>query len=258
MYDKNLMEMAKNRYFKKNTITEYDFKKGIRDFILYSYINCDPAVYGANWSKKLLMDIRSYGIKNLYRVLDSSDCGDIAFSFPETNYWDRTPTYVHPVHKTTHHVKNSQCSRRYYEVKLSYLGKSGSYSIRNLRKYQKLDGYIFTLIDCENDFDIKFIFITHDDLYHHSGLTFSYMNGTQKQNKTNSNVGVGSTFKKGSQKERNLLILNRLNGTSFQDLMNFLTNENDNVIKEFSDKWESGEICTPSVYDNPHLNKVVI
>jgi hypothetical protein len=252
MYKGDLMEMAKNRYFKKNTITEYDFNRSIKDFILYSYVNCDPAVYGANWSKKLLLDIRRSGIKNSYRILDSSNRGDIALSFPETCYWDKKPTYVHPIRKTTHHVKEHQCSRRYYEVKLSYLGKSGSYSIRNLRKYQKLDGYIFTLVDCKNDFDVKFIFITHDDLYNYSGLTFSSMNGTKKSNKDNVNIGVGCAFKKGSWQEYNLLVLNKLNGTSYQDLFDFLNNENDNVKKEFSDKWESGEICSPSLYNNPH------
>ena len=257
MYNRELMEMAKNRYFKKNKISDYDYKKSMRDFILYSYVNCDPAVYGVNWSKKLRRDLGDCGVGNLYRVLDKSDLGDIALSFPETNYWDRTPTYVHPLHKTTHHVSYSQCSRRYYEVKLSYLGKSGSYTIRNLRKYQELDGYIFTLVDCENEFEMKFIFITHDDLYNRSLIKFSSMNGTTEQNKKNVNVGVGCVFKKGSWQEHNLLVLNKLNGTSFQDLVDFLSNENDNVIKEFSDKWESGEICTPSIYKTPtHIKKV--
>lgn len=250
MFDRQLMEMAKSRFFKKNNLTDNDFKKSIRDFILYAYVNCDPAVYGSNWSKKLLRDIRMSGIQNTYRVLDKTDLGDIALSFPESKYWDGKPTYLDPIHKTSHHVTESQCVRKFYEIKLTYLGKTGTYSIRNLRPYQELDGYILTLVDCKDEFEVKFIFITHDDLYHRSGLTFSSMNGTTKQNKENVKIGLGTSFKKGSCKEANLLTLNKLKGTSFQDLTDFLNNENDKIKKEFSDKWESGEVRTPSIYRN--------
>jgi hypothetical protein len=256
MFNKNLMEMAKNRFNKKNILTDIDFNKSLRDFILYVYINCDPAVYGTNWSKKLLKDIRNYGIKNTYRVLDKSDLGDITLSFPEYNYWDLKPTYIHPLHKTSHHVSEEQCVRKFYEIKISYLGKSESYTIRNLRKYQELDGYIFTFVDCVDDFNPKFIFVSHDDLYNRSGLTFTPMNGTKKQNKDNTNIGVGTTFKKGSRQELNLLYLNKLNGTSFEDLMDFLNKENDIIKKEFSNKWESGDICTPSIYQRNNTSSL--
>lgn len=248
MYDQSLMETAKNRFYKKNKLDEYDFKKSIKDFILYVYVNCDPAVYGANWSKKLIKEIRDHGIKNTYRALTQSDLGDMALVFPDFDYWVNRPLYIHPLNKTHHYITEKEASKKFYEIKISYLGKTGSYTIRNLRKYQDLDGYIFTFIDCKDNFNEKYILISHDDLYYRSGLTFSAMNGTKSKNKDNVNIGVGTTFKKGSIKEYELLDLNKLNGTSFQDLMDYLNKENDKIKIEFSDKWESGEVYAPSFY----------
>jgi hypothetical protein len=169
---------------------------------------------------------------------DSCDVGDMGLIYPDFEYFSNKPAFTHPVNKTWHTLKYEDVFKVYSELKISYLGIKGSYTLRNLRKYQNLDYYIFTLVDCSDRFNYKIVALSHKDLYDRSGLTFSYMNGTKKQNETNTNVGVGSSFKKGSYLEENILSLNRMGGYSFDDLIEFIGKEDEKLKNDFIKRWD--------------------
>jgi hypothetical protein len=123
-------------------------------------------------------------------------------------------------------------------MKISYLSnKDNSYSIRNIRPYQGLDGYLLTLVDCSNNFDFKFILISHEDLVYRCNLTMTAMNGTSKSNKLNKNVGVGCVFKKGSLSENLLHRHNMLGGTDFNSVIDYIKKKSDELSKTFKEEF---------------------
>lgn len=234
----NLLEIAQNKYINKNKIREIDFDYSIYDFILKLYVNCDPASYGKQFEKKLRRDLQSSLNTTVFYTYNSTDRGDIAISFPNRNMFYGGFSYHCPKTKKTFATINDSrfndiVQFGYYETKLTFLGKNGGYTIRNLRPHQDVDGYIITTVDCENDFTPEYFFLTKEDLFENSLLTFSYMNGTKKNNLENNNVGVGTQFKKNSFDHRNIRKYSKLKEPTYEALVGYLEKEKTRLEKKF-------------------------
>ena len=248
MRTEQLMEMARDRFENKNHITDYDLKMPLLDFILKIYSTCDPACYGANWSKYIIGRIgRDEKVKNtplhynVNYIKHNANKGDMGMMYPPIQWPYGGCYFTDPEDNKFYDIKYEFTERMYIENKISFLGrKSGLYTLRNLRPYQDLDGYLFTFVDCDDDFKFKFLMISHQDLYRTGYLTFTPMNSTKKDNKENKKIVYGTTIKKGSYEEDYLLHHNKLNGTGIDDLVDYMIMENDklksNFIKKFHNK----------------------
>jgi len=214
----SLLENAIRRYHTKNHVSNKDYKLSIYEFILTIYLNCDPATYGKHFSNKLIYELKKLFKGDINFVSDNLDRGDFCINYYPKNTLTDIGGYI---------------ESKYYEIKTSYLGKNGTYTIRNLRKYQDLDGYLITLVDCENSFKLETYLINPIDLYDNSGLTFTNMNGTKKRNENNLEVGLGTAFRKGSKLHDNIKRLNRLSGNDFKDLYEYFVKINKKLKEEY-------------------------
>lgn len=245
MITEQLLENANKRYRTKNKINENDFDLSIMDFILKIYSICDPNSYGANWSKYLIEKIKN---KDWYfhSVNPKIDKGDAMVAYPTflTGLEFTNKFYFQNYSKyTSYEVPLPLVHKLFYDIKISYLSnKENSYSIRNIRPYQGLDGYLLTLVDCSNNFDFKFILISHEDLVYRCNLTMTAMNGTSKSNKLNKNVGVGCVFKKGSLSEDLLYRFNMLDGTDFNSVIDYIKKKSDELSKTFKEEFYRDDI----------------
>lgn len=213
-----LLENAVKKFYSKNRLESDDYELSMDDFILKIYDRCDPGSYGKFFSNKLIYDLsKDYG-RSVGRVDDSMDRGDIFFNYFPERY------YMYDLDKL---------ESTYYEIKLSFLGKNGNFTIRNLRFYQELDGYLITLVDCLYDFKPTFHLISKDNLLNNCGLTFTGMNGTKERNKNNMEIGYGTQFQVNSEQHSNLDFYNILDGTSYEDLMNHFKKLNESYKKKF-------------------------
>lgn len=213
-----LLENAVKKFCSKNRLESDDYELSMDDFILKIYDRCDPGSYGKFFSNKLIYDLREDYGRSVGRVDDRMDRGDIFFNyFPKRYYM----------------YDSDKLESTYYEIKLSFLGKNGNFTIRNLRFYQDLDGYLITLVDCLYDFKPTFYLISKDNLLNNCGLTFTGMNGTKQRNKNNMDIGYGTQFKVNSEQHSNLDFYNILGGTSYEDLMNHFKKLNESYKKKF-------------------------
>lgn len=231
----HLLEMATKRYKSKNTLNHNDYKLSMEEFILHIYVNSDPACYGKQQCVKLIKDLERSINKNVYSVIDSADKGDIAFTYPQYDSLSNNFVFEDTENKKVYYLSfENPCTQKIFlENKLTYLGKNGGYTIRNLRHHQDIDGYVITTVDCENEFKIEYFFLTKEDLFNNCGLTFSYMNGTKKVNNQNKIVGVGTQFKKNSKNHGLIRFYNKLEDTTYSSLVDFLNSENKKLKKKF-------------------------
>ena len=236
----NLLEVATKRYKSKNTLYYDDYELPMEEFILHIYINSDPACYGKQQCSKLIKDLERSMRKNVYSVVDSADKGDIGFIFPPYESMSGKCCYEDSENKMFVMLSPSNpCVKTlYFENKVTFLGKNGGFTVRNLRYHQDIDGYIITTVDCENEFKIEYFVLTKEDLFENCGLTFSYMNGTKKVNNENKIVGVGTQFKKNSKNHGLIRFYNKLNDTTYSSLVEFLNLENKRLKKEFVSDFE--------------------
>jgi hypothetical protein len=167
----------------------------INDFIISCH-NEIPAKYGKTMVKKIVHDSNN----KLQEIPDSSNRGDC-----------------------------KDFRGFYYEIKTSYLNKSGRFSIRNIRNWQDFNYFILCLVDIkDDDYRPHFYCLTKNDFINHPSLTFTEQNNTRESNVDNKNVGLSTTFLAGDHsylfKKRNLL-----NGTTYSDLMLFFGNRVDDT-----------------------------
>jgi hypothetical protein len=231
----NLLEIATKRFKNKNSVYHEDYKLPMEEFILHVYINSDPACYGKQQCKKLIKDLERSMKTNVFTVGDSADKGDIAFMYPTFDSLIGKCFFEDTENKQFYYLSPSNpCVKTlYYENKLTFLGKNGGFTIRNLRYHQNIDGYIITTVDCEDKFKIEYFVLSKEDLFDNCALTFSYMNGTKKVNNENKIVGVGTQFKKNSYHHKLIRMNNKLEDTTYSSLVKFLTLENKRLKKEF-------------------------
>lgn len=231
-----LLEQAKDRYRCKNTITDKQYEEDMNSFILRLYLQCDPAGYGKVFVKKILRDHDTIKQPNiyLYPMLDRGDIGDVVITYPEREYF--TGCFYDPrISKYFASRLNftTQVTKRFFEVKISYLGKNDTYTVRNIRPYQNFEYYILCFVNCENNFKPTFLVVNKSVITDGSVFTLTPMNGTKNANKDNTDIGYGISFKRDSWKDLYLEGKNLMKGTTYQDLTNFLSEITPVLKKEF-------------------------
>jgi hypothetical protein len=228
-----LLEEATKKYSIKNKIEKEDYELPINEFILKIYLNCDPGSYGKFFSNKLIYDLKKEYGRSVGRVDDNLDRGDIFFNhFPNMYYM----------------YDSDKLESTYYEIKISFLGKSNFFTIRNLRFYQELDGFLITFVNCKNNFEPSFYLIDKKDLYEECGLTFTVMNGTKDRNKNNTDVGYGTTIKLYSSQYFEFEDRNKLNGTEYTDLLEHFKKLNEEYKEKFKKVEKKYESNLPRFY----------
>ena len=225
----NLLVLAKEKYLTKNNISEKDYRLNFNHFILKIFLNCDPASYGKQFSNKLVFDLKRRLKTEIGCVSDSLDRGDFSINYIPKNVLEQNKTNIEP---------------KYYEIKLSFLGKSKNYTIRNLRRYQNLDGYLLSFVDCENSFNQEIYLITSEDLFNNCGFKFTAMNGTKERNEKNQDFGLGVAFKKDSIIHENIKKLNLLDGNDFESLISYFEGVRNDLKKDF---WKSNKKSNTNV-----------
>ena len=232
--NQELLEQAKDKYESKNDIKDhYYYKDSMEDFILRMFIHCDPSSYGKKFVKKILRDHKSddKGV-TLYSVFDKTDRGDIALSYPEPNYF--TGRFYDP-REFRELDYQTEVFKKWAEVKISYLGKNDTFTIRNIRPYQDFDYYLLCFVDCKDNFKPCFILVSKDVITNNPVFTLTPMNGTKNANKDNKDIGYGMTVKRNGDNFFYLTeITNLLEGTTYQDVTNFFIRENEKLKRHFN------------------------
>jgi hypothetical protein len=221
--------------------------KPFREFLAECYLNYSPASYGKYIQKKLELELYD---QNVYTVrnMEKDNCGDIRMEYPspygfvyqhpnELYYELDTPYGINPL------IMN-------WEFKVSFLGKTSNYTIRNLRPYQELNGgYILCFVDCENDFKEEFYLVSYEVFQRY--FTLTHMNGTKDKHSKDGFENYGLSFKKNSNSHYILKRHNNLNGTKLSDLISYCQN----LTKELRGEFWNTEQCR--TYVSGLMEKVV-
>jgi hypothetical protein len=242
-----LLEQSKKKFYNRKT-KEISYKnKTFKEFVMECYLEMDPSRYGSHIQKMLehLCDEKNIRI---FKVPDKENCGDVTIKYPQEPYtfWYRHenelwyevdyPSSIIPVQKN-------------WEFKVSYLGKTDGYTIRNIRRYQTINGgYILCLIDCENDFNEEFYVIDFSVL--EENFLLSHMNGTKKQHEDSGFENLGTAFKKDSVQHDVLKKFNKLKGNTINDLYSYFKE----VKTELHNEFLNSDDCKKIIEDE--LNKI--
>jgi hypothetical protein len=106
----------------------------------------------------------------------------------------------------------------YYEVKTSFLGKSGCYRLTHIRSWQDFNYYLICFIDCENDFKPELYILEKSVI---NNLSLTPMNGTGLANSSNVNIDNSVSVKKNGNLHQLIKENNLLSGTDIKDLIEF-------------------------------------
>lgn len=162
---------------------DIDINQNLIDYLLDCYTILNPCSYGARIQKYVCRFL------NLMTISPRLNVGD--FKFKDT----------------------------FGEFKVTYLSQGLDYNITNIRQWQKFKYYLIVFIDCENDFTPEFYFIPKNII---NKLRLSNMDGTKEANEDNHNVGLRTTIKKGSKEHKLLDKHNLLNGTSIDNIQEYM------------------------------------
>ena len=165
-----------------------------------------PATYGKLIVKKILYDSGN----KLVSVPDYEERGDISLRRSE-----------------------------YFEVKTSYLNKSGKFSIKNIRPWQNFDYFILCLIDTSNGkYRPYFYCINKWTLINNPVLVFTGQNNTKISNEKNVNVGVATTV---NLDDHSWLFKNDnlFGGNTYKHLMEYLNDEYKDLTKSLKSTWDT-------------------
>lgn len=234
----DLQKMAYRRYVSKNTIEWDEYKMDMNNFICLMYIQCDPSCYGKVFVKKIKIDAR-YNLNRSHEVIENPDKmnqGDIILTFKNfLDYGKRDYEIVQRgwSYKVEEIICFDNVHKKFIEVKISYLGKNGTYTIRNIRPYQNFDYFLFCFVDCDNNFKQTYILVTKEFITENSDFTLTPMNGTKKVNKDRKNIAFGTAFKKRSFQFSELIDCNLLKGTEYNDVFNFFDKKSIELKEQF-------------------------
>lgn len=182
------IEMAKERKSISNIIDGADYDLSIDEFICEISYKCSPNVYGTIFPKKVCYDSKN-GMVEVSRTLELGDC---------------------LIGKS-----------KYAELKISFISKSGSYSIRNIRRWQNFDYFILCFVNSNDNFKAKYYCVEKEVITNNSSLVLGFMNGTKASNMNNDKVGMAVSIKHEDVnfhfKEHNLL-----EGTSYKHVLKFI------------------------------------
>jgi hypothetical protein len=165
--------------------------KTLEDFIAFCYLKYRPNEYGKKIQKRLE---RYFG---MHKVSDSIERGDSFYSTMGDH-------------------------KMWFEMKVSYLGKTDTYSIRYIRHWQDLDYYLLCFVD-PRDCKPQFYVVTGSDLM--KNFKCHFMNGTKESNKSNKKSALGLMIKNGSKNHELLKRLNKLQGTDTINVFEFLAEQ---------------------------------
>lgn len=180
------LKLAKKKRDERNVIQEHEYRLPIKDFLMLSYIRCEPNVYGNKFVKKLTFDLPI--LENVPKKLD---LGDIAIG-----------------------------NKRYFECKISF-GDENFFNLRNIRGYQNFDYFIICFVDTYKNFEPKFYCVPKEVITNNPLLHMSNMHGTVSANRKNTNILKSISIKK-EDVETILEGHNLIKGTSYKRLLSFL------------------------------------
>jgi hypothetical protein len=209
----------------------------IEDYVLLLYSNCTPSVYGTLFEKRLYVELYRNGLY-IEETNKKEERGDVSLYYPKKCNNDRFHELITDIEekedksKTIRSVNigKGNLFKRNYEIKFSYLGKNNCYTVRNVRDYHDFDYYILAFVDTYDNFKINYYCIKMSSV---NIFNLSPMNGTHNSNKNNENINYGFTIKYGSYDHRyTLKEINLLDGTSFNDLLKFMIEDNLKLRKE--------------------------
>lgn len=108
------------------------------------------------------------------------------------------------------------------EIKTSYKGLNGLYSVRNLRLWQDVNFYLLCLIDPDNNYEPRFMLLTKEDMYYRLRLNrMNSDNVTKEASSINTIEKVGMGAQINEEKVNKLMKHNFLRGDSFEDVKRF-------------------------------------
>ena len=172
-----------------------DDTKSFEEYLGFCYINFRPNEYGKLIQKR----IEDYfGFVKIGEKNEKGDC----------------------------HFRTTNDNKLWFEVKVSYLGKNDTYSVRYIRPWQDFDYYLLCFVNPLNCKPNYFVLTCHDII---KNFKCHYMNGTKESNKSNSKSAYGITIKLGSDSYKKLFDLNRLSGNDGLHVFEFLAKQN--IIK---------------------------
>jgi len=194
----NYIEEGKKKY-KKIRDGVVDDTTTLTEFFAFCYLWYRPNEYG----KKIQNRLEQYF--GLVKVSEKLQKGDSLLNF-------------------MNHLK------LWFEIKVSYLGNKGSFTVRHIRKWQKFDYYLLCFINPLKGFKADFIVVTCDQLI--NNFNCSYVNGTKESNKYNERSSLGMSVKYGSKEYEKLLALNHLDGTEPVHVFEFLAQQKYGLVEK--------------------------
>ena len=220
----------------------------IEDYVLLLYTNCTPSVYGKLFEKRLYVELYRNGLY-IEETNKKEERGDASLYYPKKTIVNSIGGSLHQYNDRFHelitdieekedksktirsvNIGKGNLFKRNYEIKFSYLGKNNCYTVRNVRDYHDFDYFILAFVDTYDNFKINYYCIEKGDV---NCFNLSPMNGTYSSNIKNENINYGFTIKDGSYDHRyTLKEINLLDGTSFNDLLKFMIEDNLKLRKE--------------------------
>ena len=183
---KNYLKEALERRSVLNKIDAQDYDLKMDDFICHISKVCTPNKYGNLFPKKVCYDSKNVMVE----VSSNEERGDCRIG------------------------KN-----KFAELKISFINKSNSYGIRNIRGWQEFDYFILCFVDA--NMKARFYCVKKEVITNNGALTLSYQNGTKQSNVNNDRVGMAVSIKdidvNWHFKNHNLL-----DGTSYKHLLRFV------------------------------------
>lgn len=159
-----LLREVKEKSSKQNKMSDEDFNLPINEFILSAYLTCYPNTYGILFAKKVIQ-LSNGALKPMNPKLD---CGD-AF-----------------------HYENG--TRKYSEIKISFLNNGGKFRITNIRCHQNMDYFILCFVDRVKNFKPKFYVVPKEVITDNNMIHLTPMNGTAQANMNNEIVPMSTTI----------------------------------------------------------------
>jgi hypothetical protein len=230
-----LLELAKDRFMKKNQITDLEYNLPIKEFLMLAYVKCDPNTYGKAVMKKIHKDHS----RHLYSVSDKANIGDLVMVYPKHTMGSGGDFYIsNGKGKCIELDIMNDVKKTFIEGKTSYLGKKNLYTIRHVRDYQEFDHYLFCLVDCYNNFKPEFILVEKRFICNGEYVNLSIMNGNKEGNEGNKNVSKGFTFEREGRLHNIFRYYNKLESTDYHSVEKFLEKEKNRLKTEFWD-WDN-------------------
>lgn len=169
-----------------------DDTNNLEDYLAFCYLKYKPNEYG----KKIQKRLEEYF--GMYKVCEKKDKGDSLYSTTNNN-------------------------KIWFEIKVSYLGKNDTYSVRYIRPWQTFDYYLLCFIDPKNC-EPKFYVLTCEDIL--NNFNCHYMNGTKESNESNKKSALGLSIKIGTPTYRLFCSLNKMKGNESIHVFEFLASQN--------------------------------